>query len=549
MYSISPINTSNEQGRSMVEIIGILVIVGVLSIGGIVGYNYGMDKYRSNQAINNISLRGVDIIARTQNGEDITEDDLNSIWQNEETIYPTSFFYEEEYDRFGIQITGVPSSVCRLIGNGIAEHIETRIMVEAEKHELQDHIEECNFSNDNTMFFFFEPRKCIPGCHMNEICIDGDCRGAQCTKKEDCNQGYTGTACSVCSLGKCSAVIEAEGQECIFSDGTVGQCNQGTCIEKPDEGCTYDTNPCDEGFYCTASNTSDKVAFQNNETGICIEPRFDKYPITINGVREIWYLSENPLSWWDATAACETQNLRMVPMSHFVNGWNNTTGSFTRNERAKDLDLGWIDVWTISQTNANKSAFSLQISTDFNNVKILPKNDTLYGYALCKEVNNETCAPNTCRCTYDINPCTQGFYCAAPNTNDTIAFPEGTTGTCVQPQFQKHTIDINGVTETWYVSNNTLSWWDGMAACEAQNLEPVTVTELIVNTNWNATIGSFTRNDRAKALNTKMGALKVWTPTQRENRSGFFVNLGTDTRNVDSWSKSGATYSHVLCKE
>ena len=155
MHSISS-NTSNEQGRSMVEIIGVLAIVGVLSIGGIVGYNHSMDKYRANQTINDISLRGVDIITKTQNGEDITEDDLDSMWQDEETIYPTSFFYEEEYDRFGIQITGVPSSVCRLIGDNIASDIETRIAVEGEEHEIHEHIEECNLSNNNTMFFFFE---------------------------------------------------------------------------------------------------------------------------------------------------------------------------------------------------------------------------------------------------------------------------------------------------------------------------------------------------------------------------------------------------------
>lgn len=56
----------NQSGRSMVEILGVIAIIGVLSIGGIIGYSYGMDKYRANQTIHDITLRGTDIIAPAQ---------------------------------------------------------------------------------------------------------------------------------------------------------------------------------------------------------------------------------------------------------------------------------------------------------------------------------------------------------------------------------------------------------------------------------------------------------------------------------------------------
>ncbi len=41
-----------ESGRSMVEMLGVLAVIGVLSIGGIAGYSYGMDKYRANELTN-----------------------------------------------------------------------------------------------------------------------------------------------------------------------------------------------------------------------------------------------------------------------------------------------------------------------------------------------------------------------------------------------------------------------------------------------------------------------------------------------------------------
>ena len=41
----------NESGRSMVEMLGVLAIIGVLSIGGIAGYTLSMRRYRANQVL------------------------------------------------------------------------------------------------------------------------------------------------------------------------------------------------------------------------------------------------------------------------------------------------------------------------------------------------------------------------------------------------------------------------------------------------------------------------------------------------------------------
>ena len=47
----------NEQsGRSMVEMLGVLAIIGVLSIGGISGYSKAMAKYRVNKTLDQISI-------------------------------------------------------------------------------------------------------------------------------------------------------------------------------------------------------------------------------------------------------------------------------------------------------------------------------------------------------------------------------------------------------------------------------------------------------------------------------------------------------------
>ena len=55
----------NESGRSMVEMLGVLAIIGVLSIGGIAGYTMAMNRYRANEIIDTASKTA--IIAMTAN--------------------------------------------------------------------------------------------------------------------------------------------------------------------------------------------------------------------------------------------------------------------------------------------------------------------------------------------------------------------------------------------------------------------------------------------------------------------------------------------------
>ena len=61
----------NETGRSMVEMLGVLAIIGVLSVGGIAGYTMAMNKYKANEVLNSISM--LSTIAHAQNaGEGLT---------------------------------------------------------------------------------------------------------------------------------------------------------------------------------------------------------------------------------------------------------------------------------------------------------------------------------------------------------------------------------------------------------------------------------------------------------------------------------------------
>lgn len=51
----------NEQGRSMIEMLGVLAIVGVLSVGGIAGYSKAMNKFKTNKVGDQIQMISTNI--------------------------------------------------------------------------------------------------------------------------------------------------------------------------------------------------------------------------------------------------------------------------------------------------------------------------------------------------------------------------------------------------------------------------------------------------------------------------------------------------------
>ena len=46
---------NSQNGRSMIEMLGVLAIIGVLSIGGLAGYTMAMNRHRANQILDYVS--------------------------------------------------------------------------------------------------------------------------------------------------------------------------------------------------------------------------------------------------------------------------------------------------------------------------------------------------------------------------------------------------------------------------------------------------------------------------------------------------------------
>ena len=102
---------SIQSGRSMIEMLGVLAIVGVLSVGGIAGYSKAMEKFKINKTIDQISQIATNI--RTLYAQQTTYAGLNGQTAYNMGVVPDELGSYNQYERFtnafngGVEINSV----------------------------------------------------------------------------------------------------------------------------------------------------------------------------------------------------------------------------------------------------------------------------------------------------------------------------------------------------------------------------------------------------------------------------------------------------------
>ena len=169
-------NKMLQSGRSMVEMLGTLAIIGVLSIGGIAGYSYGMDKYRANETINDVNLRGIDLVRQVATNQPLSLSEWPAVSKAGYSI--SEPVLSAEGDAY-FSISGVPQRVCEMVYAGIQNNQTTD--VEVNEYVAEDS-SACDKAEDNKMGFFFITNAGEGGTTVDELCKDITCpEGNSCT--------------------------------------------------------------------------------------------------------------------------------------------------------------------------------------------------------------------------------------------------------------------------------------------------------------------------------------------------------------------------------
>lgn len=142
---------SNEKGRTVFEILMIIAIAAVLSLGSVFGYNYAMEKNRLNELIHTINMTDVRIVEALQNKAFSSPEEMN-VFLDSFTQYTHGYkisFYAPEYNftgkEFATRVENVDGSalkpnICKNLILAM-ENIHSISALDVEKGRENKHIE------------------------------------------------------------------------------------------------------------------------------------------------------------------------------------------------------------------------------------------------------------------------------------------------------------------------------------------------------------------------------------------------------------------------
>ena len=274
----------SELGRSMIEMLGVLAVVGVLSIGAIQGYKYAFNKYNANETINELNLRAHDI---SQRMDRLIE--LNHVGEIDMEMgnvmragYPIRARMHPQFvDFFEMFLSNVPSDVCKqILQSNWKAPFSTFVNIVQYENDISicDQLEMVEISYEfhkdllNPDDMEEDERHEIQRCNHDNNCKCGECSTetglceSYCSNRETCSKNYEQPAYLMCCPnenvinGICCAGIDESGQCCqsgavkccppekplIGANGTCYSCDESSRVDVT--GMTTNCNVCENRF-------------------------------------------------------------------------------------------------------------------------------------------------------------------------------------------------------------------------------------------------------------------------------------------------------------
>ena len=254
-------------GRSMVEMLGVLAIIGVLSIGGILGYRIAVNKYQANQILDDVNRFAFTIIERSP----LSDGEISSADFVKTSPYTITAENDAEENYFYVEVHDVPKGVCHELVNKKSDDFEIYAGTQG-NYLYQGDGSICD--GTNRMLFVFGD--------VDELCKHTPGEGEQA-----CVHGC------VCD-GACLTDVKT-GEKVCCDNNTQKACN-GACYDECDENHRFDNDSCScecfpisycsstlDDTNCTCSSCSDnRVLDTTNKVCCTAKTGCDSYDTSCN---------------------------------------------------------------------------------------------------------------------------------------------------------------------------------------------------------------------------------------------------------------------------
>ena len=240
----------DESGRSMVEMLGVLAIMGLLAIGGIMAYRYAVTKYQANETFNELRRR---VVVHSQ--QSIIGTPLSQVEMGETTQlgYPIAVARVDS-GFFELTLQDIDNNLCReMVRTGWTLPTQTRVNGVV----VGTNPEACG--EENVLVFRFQTE--MGGCKTDADCPCGTCESGtcrtSCSSGESCVKNFDDGQYVCCPGGK------VVGNSCCEHPG-----ENGTCCDENSKYCC----PPDKPIYtflggCRACEDMETPGFYNNLVG------------------------------------------------------------------------------------------------------------------------------------------------------------------------------------------------------------------------------------------------------------------------------------------
>ncbi len=209
-----------QDGRSMVEMLGVLAIIGVLSIGGISGYRMAMYRYQANQIANEINLMRTDAKMKVAQGAEklMLGEPYDSGHLNFGSNYGVEFDFavfseagEPEESGYYIKVSGVPAGVCKPLVT-LLDNMDDAIavVVNEQENNADSSADLCTEESNNALEVDFSTKD-IGGASGNPEVTDPE----QGDEPHECDPETCPGECNEEGVCECPEGSHLKGDECV----------------------------------------------------------------------------------------------------------------------------------------------------------------------------------------------------------------------------------------------------------------------------------------------------------------------------------------------
>lgn len=570
----------DESGRSMVEILGVLAIIGVLSIGGIAGYTYAMNKRHANELFNEANQRATVISGQIMFGN------APSLSEFERQNFGYAFIDNNVYNTagtatwsgtdksFALKLTNVNKYVCQNLKGMVGDIVQGFSPSDCQ---------------DNATVLLMYNNDLTPTEIEKSDANEADCSAYPGTKSSN-QGGFAGLADD--DVSRCNCPLRHKWNT---ETSTCEALGENECI-------SYTAQECPSGQFCSFDDSASCDGCSDIGGGTCSENIGTCKPLTngtnVSAITDGFdgLLTGTQMNWWTANSWCIAHGMQIPSLAEFgctpndskVSGWDCDWGRFKASGRLASSN------WWVSN-DPDCRARNLNVpnsSVDFDTPKkerwystlctrgriqeevfsqegeyCLQTSDCVPGLFCNSEhrcqqklddgencTASETCKSGHCgqngsgsdvcftSCTsYTSQECESGYYCAF---NYPHSCTESGTGACMPI--------INGSTLTAEVDvidglfiPKTMNWWSANSLCIAHNKRLVSLADFGCNPepdpdcdDWNKFFknGSHFRN-----------GVSWWVSNLYTSCVGY--NITTNGSRVDRDTHlDNKTYYNVVCK-